>query len=466
MEQTVNNNYGHLQPQAPEVERAVLGALLIDSNAYAVVSEILYPESFYEERNKLIFEAVRNLSTANEPIDMLTVTNELERSGNLNKVGGPMYISQLATNVASSANIEFHARIVAEKYLARQLYSFGGIIQAKASDSTVDVDVLMQEANDLLYKLSQLKARKDYTQIKPVISQEIKNITDAAACADGITGIASGFQKLDNITKGWQPSDLIIIAGRPAMGKTSFVLSMALNIAARRKEAIGFFSLEMSNEQLVGRLISNDCEIAGEKILNGQLSQEEWGRLDKRVKSLIDIPLFLDDTPGISVSSLREKARRMVREDNVKIIVVDYLQLLTVQGVRYSNRQEQVAIISESLKNLAKELKIPIIALCQLNRSVENREGLEGKRPRLSDLRDSGAIEQNADVVVFVHRPEYYRIYKDENGRDLHGMAEIIIAKHRKGKTDDVLLNFQGDYTRFSNPEDNQFAHIKLDEYE
>lgn len=466
MQQTVNDNYGHLQPQAVEVERTVLGELMIDRDAYAVVSEILCPESFYEERNQLIYKAIRSLNMANNPVDMLTVTNELERSGNLEKVGGPLYISELTTKVASSANLEYHARIVAHKYLARQLQSFGGLIQAKASDATVDVDILMQEADGTLYELSKRNIRKEYTKIKSAVLKTIENIEAAAACADGITGIASGFQKLDDITKGWQPSDLIIIAGRPAMGKTSFGLSMAKNIVADYRVPAAFFSLEMSNEQLAARLISNVCEIEGEKIISGQLHQADWGRLDKRVENLLNYPLIVDDTPGLTVAALRAKARRMVREEDVKIIFVDYLQLLDVQGVRYNNRQEQVAIISESLKNLAKELNIPIIALCQLNRAVENREGLEGKRPRLSDLRDSGAIEQNADVVVFVHRPEYYGIHEDDKGRDLSGLAQIIIAKHRKGRTDDVLLKFRGEFTRFENLEDNQFKSIQLEEYE
>lgn len=460
-----NNTFGHLQPHALEVERAVLGALMIDRDAYAEVYEFLYPESFYEPRNQLIFEAIRTLSMEDKPIDILTVTNELEHKGNLDKVGGQLYICELATSVASSANIEYHARIVAQKFLARQLMIFGNTIETKASDSTVDVDVLMEEADSMLIEISKCNKRKNYTKINSVIMEAIKNIEAASACVDGITGIASGFSKLDEITKGWQPSDLIIIAGRPAMGKTSFALSMAMNIAARRKESIAFFSLEMSNEQLVGRLISNVCEIDGDKILSGQLLQEEWDRLDKRVNSLLDVPLLLDDTPGLTFSMLREKARRMVREENVKIIFIDYLQLLGVQGIRYNNRQEMISFICESLKNLAKELNIPVIALSQLNRGVENREGFDGKRPRLSDLRESGSIEQNADVVVFVHRPEYYRIYEDENGRDLHGIAEIIIAKHRKGRTDDVLLKFQGEFTRFENFEDNQLTSIKFNDF-
>ena len=279
------------------------------------------------------------------------------------------------------------------------------------------------------------------------------------ANTDGLTGVSTGYYKLDDITSGWQASDLVIIAGRPAMGKTSFALSMAKNIAADLRVPMAFFSLEMSNVQLVNRLISNVCEIQGSKILNGQLQRDEWERLDKRINNLLGAPLYIDDTPGLSVFELRTKARRLVREHGVKLIMIDYLQLMNANGMRFSSRQEEVSTISRSLKGLAKELDIPILALSQLNRGVESREGLEGKRPQLSDLRESGAIEQDADMVIFVHRPEYYHIYQDDNGRDLHGMAQIIIAKHRKGATGDVLLTFRGEYTRFENPEDKSLGN-------
>ena len=449
-----NTTYAHLQPQALEVERAVLGALMNDRDAYAVVCEILSPESFYEQRNQLIYSAIRDLSIAEKPVDVLTVTDELERQGSLDKVGGAIYIADLSNKVASSANIEYHARIIAHKFLARQLISFASDIETKAFDGSMDIDDLMQEAEGSLFELSRRNMKKDYTQIDPVISNAVEVIQKAAANKDGLTGVPTGYHKLDNITSGWQASDLVIIAGRPAMGKTSFALSMAKNIAADYKVPMAFFSLEMSNVQLVNRLISNCCEIQGSKILNGQLKPDEWERLDKRLNNLIGSPLYVDDTPGLSVFELRTKARRLVRDHGVKIIMIDYLQLMNANGMRFSSRQEEVSTISRSLKQIAKELDIPILALSQLNRGVESREGLEGKRPQLSDLRESGAIEQDADMVLFVHRPEYYHIYQDENGRDLHGMAQIIIAKHRKGATGDVLLNFRGEFTRFENPED------------
>jgi replicative DNA helicase len=352
--------------------------------------------------------------------------------------------------------VEYHARIIAQKSLARQLISFSSNIQTKAFDETVDVDDLMQEAEGSLFELGQRNMKKDYTQIDPVVKSAVAVIQKAAANKDGLTGVPTGYYKLDDITSGWQPSDLVIIAGRPAMGKTSFALSMAKNIAADYQVPMAFFSLEMSNVQLVNRLISNVCEIQGSKILNGQLQQDEWERLDKRLNKLLGAPLYVDDTPGLSVFELRTKARRLVREHGVKIIMIDYLQLMNANGMRFSSRQEEVSVISRSLKGLAKELDIPILALSQLNRGVESRDGLEGKRPQLSDLRESGAIEQDADMVLFVHRPEYYHIFEDDKGHDLHGMAQIIIAKHRKGATGDVLLTFRGEFTRFENPEEKQ----------
>lgn len=467
-QQQVNNTYAKVQPQDVPAERAVLGALLTDKDAYAVVCEILTPESFYEPRNQIIYEAIRDLATEEKPIDIVTVTDRLAKNGTLEDVGGPCYVAETSSCVASSANVEYHACIVAEKYLARQLVEYGNSVENKAFDETNDVNDLMQEAEGALMELSKHHRKKEYTQIDPAITETVKNIQAATANTDGITGVASGYYGLDSLTHGWQPSDLIVIAGRPAMGKTSFALSMAKNIAADYRVPMGFFSLEMSNEQLMSRLISNVCEIEGSKIMGGQLLRDEWDRLDKRVNHLLGIPMFVDDTRGLSVFELKKKARRMVREDGVKIIIIDYLHLLNGRGLRFSNREEEIGKITEFLKNLAGDLNIPIIALSQLNRGVENREGLEGKRPRLSDLRESGAIEQHADMVIFVHRPEYYHIYNDDNGRDLHGMAQIIIAKHRKGATGDVLLTFRGEFTRFENPEDNQLSRvpIKLEDYD
>ncbi|MCI6161819.1 MAG: replicative DNA helicase [Prevotellaceae bacterium] len=450
----IDSTYGHLQPQATDIERVVLGALMIDKDAFSVVSEILRPETFYEPRNQKIYKAIQSLSIAENPVDIMTVTEELKRGGTLEDVGGPAYILELSSHVASSANIEYHSRILAQKFLARQLISFASVIETKAFDEGVDVDELMQEAEGSLFELSQKNMRQDYTQIDPVLKQAVDILSKAAANSGGLTGIPTGYTKLDDMTAGWQSSDLVIIAGRPAMGKTSFALSLAKNISVDNQIPIAFFSLEMNNVQLVNRLISNVCEISGKKILNGQLDDEEWKRLDRNIRRLQGAPIYIDDTPGMSIFELRTKARRLVREKGVRVIMIDYLQLMNANGARFGSRQEEVSTISRSLKGLAKELDIPILALSQLNRTVENREGKEGKRPQLSDLRESGAIEQDADMVLFVHRPEYYHLYVDEHGNDLHGMAQIIVAKHRKGATGDVLLHFRGEFTRFQNPED------------
>ena len=456
----IDPTYGHLQPQAIDIEKVVLGALMIDKDAFSVVSEILRPETFYEPRHQKIFTAIQTLNMDENPVDIMTVTNELAKEGTLDDVGGPTYIVDLTSHVASSAHIEYHAKILQQKYLARQLISFASIIETKAFDPMVDTDELMQEAEGKLFELSQKNMRQDYTQIDPVITQAVDIIQKASGNKTGLTGIPSGFTKLDDITSGWQKSDLVIIAGRPAMGKTSFALSIAKNVAVDYRTPVAFFSLEMNNVQLVDRLISNVCEIEGKKIMNGQLSQDEWARLDHNIKKLTGAPLYIDDTPGMSIFELRTKARRLVREKGVQLIMIDYLQLMNANGARFGNRQEEVSNISRSLKGLAKELDIPIIALSQLNRTVESREGLEGKRPQLSDLRESGAIEQDADMVLFVHRPEYYHLYQDEKGNDLRGKAQILIAKHRKGATGDVLLSFQGQYTRFANPEDAMLAPL------
>ena len=448
----IDPNFAHVQPQAVEIERVVLGALMVDSDAFSVVSELLKPETFYEPRHQKIYEAIRNMNMDERPVDIMTLNDELSKMGEIDKVGGVDYLMEISSQVASAAHVESHARILAEKYMQRQLIHFAGDIETKAYDSSVDVDELMQQAEGSLFQISQNNMKQDFTQVAPVVKNAVEILQRAASNKGGLTGIPTGYTGMDEITSGWQASDLVIIAGRPAMGKPSFALSIAKNVAVDYGVPIGFFSLEMNNVQLVNRLISNVCEVSGRKILNGQLDPSDWERLDKRIGRLTDAPIYVDDTPGLSVFELRTKARRLVREKGVKIIMIDYLQLMNANGMKFGSRQEEVSTISRSLKGLAKELDIPVLALSQLSRNVENREGLEGKRPQLSDLRESGAIEQDADMVLFVHRPEYYHIYQDEKGNDLHGMAQIIIAKHRKGSTGDVLLNFRGEFTRFQDP--------------
>ena len=450
----IDTSFGHLQPQAIDIEKVVLGALMIDKDAFTVVSEIIKPETFYEARHQKIYEAVQSLNLQEKPVDIMTVTEELRHKGTLEDVGGPAYVVELSSQVASSAHIEYHAHILAQKFLARQLIQFASMIETDAFDETVDVDDLMQKAEGALFEISQKNMLQDYVQIDTIVDQAHQLLLQASNREGGLTGVPSGFRKLDDITAGWQPSDLVIIAGRPAMGKTSFALSIAKNVAIDYRKPIAFFSLEMNNVQLVNRLISNVCSIPGNKILNGQLTPDEWERFDSNIRKMQGAPIYVDDTPGLSIFELRTKARRLVREHGIELLMIDYLQLMNANGMRFNSRQEEVSTISRSLKGLAKELNIPVLALSQLSRAVEQRDGPEGKRPQLSDLRESGAIEQDADMVLFVHRPEYYHILQDEKGNDLHGMAQIIIAKHRKGATGDVLLNFRVEYTRFSNPED------------
>ncbi len=445
---------GRLQPQARELEEAVLGALMLEKDAYFIVSDILKPECFYEKSHEMIYAAIVDLAVSQRPIDMLTVTEQLKKRGELDLVGGPFYISQLTSKVASSAHIEYHARIIAQKYLARELITFSAGVQTKAFDETIDVDDLMQEAEGKLFEISQRNVKKDVTQINPIIGDAIALLKKAAAQKEGLSGLHSGFNDLDKITSGWQNSDLVIIAARPAMGKTAFVLSMAKNMAMQHNTPVALFSLEMSNVQLVNRLIVNVTEISADKIKSGRLADHEWEQLDFKLADLYDAPIYIDDTPSLSVFELRTKARRLVREHKIKCIIIDYLQLMNASGMNFGSREQEVSMISRSLKGLAKELNIPVIALSQLNRGVESRQGAEGKRPQLADLRESGAIEQDADMVCFIHRPEYYKITEDERGNSLIGMAEIIIAKHRNGATGDVRLRFKSEYAKFMNVEE------------
>lgn len=447
------DNFGHLQPQDRELERAVLGALLIEQDAYTQVGEILKPSFFYEHRHELIYEAIQRLNFEQKPVDILTVAQQLAKTSHLEEVGGPYYLTELSQMVYSSAHLEYHARIIADKALARQLITITSEIQTKAFDPTQEADELMQEAQGKLFELSQFNQKRDVEQIDPIINEAYDMLQKAAQRTDGMSGIPSGFHKLDKITAGWQNSDLVILAARPAMGKTAFSLSMAKNMAVDQKVPVAFFSLEMSKVQLVNRMIVNVCEITGEKLRTGKLAPFEWEQLDANITRLYGAPLFIDDTPSLSVFELRTKARRLYQEHGLKIIMIDYLQLMNASGMSFNSRQEEVSTISRSLKGLAKELNIPILALSQLNRGVESREG-EDKRPQLSDLRESGAIEQDADIVTFIHRPEYYHIYTDTQGNDLRGRAEIIIAKHRNGSVGDVLLTFKGQYARFENLED------------
>ena len=444
------DQYGHKQPQSLDMEEAVLGALMVDQEAYGLVGELLKPESFYDKRNQLIYKAIQELSVEQRPVDIMTLQEQLERNGELEEAGGAPYIMQINMRIGSSAHIEYHAKVIAQKALARQLITFSSYVQTQAYDPTIDVKDLMQEAESQLYAISQQNMKKDYTQIDPVISQVFKMINEAAAQKDGMSGIPTGFEKLDKITNGWQKSDLIIIAARPSMGKTAFALSMMKRMAVDYRVPVAIFSLEMSNQQLVQRLLVNVTEISGEKLRSGQLLPHEWEQLDSRSRQLTGAPIYVDDTPAITNFELRTKAQRLVREHGVQCIMIDYLQLMHARGININSRQEEVAAVSQSLKGLAKELNIPVIALAQLNREGEKREGFDAKRPLLSDLRDSGSIEQDADIVCFIHRPEYYRLDRDDHGKDWRGKAMFIIAKHRNGSVGDITLDFQKEFARFA----------------
>ncbi len=456
------NDMGKLPPQAPELEGSVLGALMIEKEAYATVADLLRPESFYKEQNRLVFEAIRALAAKDQPIDILSVAEKLKSQGTLVEAGGALYLSELSRQVASTAHLRYHAQIVSQKATARDLISMAAKIEEQAYDETQDVDELMQQAEAGIFEISQRAQKRDVTQIDPVIEEAFERIRKASKNEGNISGVPSGFHDLDKITSGWQKSDLVIIAARPAMGKTAFVLSMAKNMAVNYNIPVAMFSLEMSNVQLVNRLIMNVCELEGDKIKNGKMTNAEWAQLEHKINELRGAQIYVDDTPSLSVFELRSKARKLVREHKVQLIIIDYLQLMNAQGINFGSREQEISIISRNLKALAKELDIPIIALSQLNRNVESRTGVEGKTPQLSDLRESGAIEQDADMVCFIHRPEYYHLYSDEKtGKDLRGLGQIIVAKHRNGATDSIWLRFRGKYAKFQN-EDETFDDNEL----
>ena len=449
------NEMGKLPPQAQELEDSVLGAIMLEKDAYGTVADLLRPEVFYKDQNRMVYEAIRELAGKEQPTDALSVAEKMRSLGTLEKAGGAVYIAELTRRVASAAHLRYHAEIIAKKATARDLIAMAAQIEEKGFDETQDVDELMQEAEAGIFEISQRSQKRDVTQIDPVIEEAFARMEKASRNDGSISGIPSGFHALDKITSGWQTPDLIIIAARPAMGKTAFVLSMAKNMAIDRNIPVAIFSLEMSNVQLVNRLIMNVCELEGDRIKTGKMSREEALRLNTKINIMKGKPLYLDDTPSLSIFELRSKARKLVREHGIKMIIIDYLQLMNAQGSSFGSREQEVSIISRNLKALAKELDLPIIALSQLNRGVEARQGVEGKTPQLSDLRESGAIEQDADMVCFIHRPEYYHLYNDDKtGKDLRGLAQIIVAKHRNGATDSIWLRFRGKFAKFQNEEE------------
>lgn len=452
---------GKIPPQALELEEVVLGAIMLEKDAIVEVMDILQPESFYKEEHQKIFKVIIDLSTNDKAIDILTVTEELRKRKQIEEVGGPLYIAQLTSRVASAAHVEFHARIIAQKFIQRELIRISSEIQNRAFDDSIDVNDLLDFSESELFNVAQGNIKKETVKLNLLIKEAINQIEEAGKREDSLIGVPSGFTKLDRLTSGWQKSDLIIVAARPSMGKTAFVLSMARSMSVLNNKSVALFSLEMSSLQLVNRLIVAETELPSNRIRNGRLKDYEWEQLDYKIKSLVEAPIFIDDTPAISIFELRAKCRRLKRLHNIDIIIIDYLQLMTGIPENKGNREQEVSTISRALKGIAKELDVPVIALSQLNRSVEIRSG--SKRPQLSDLRESGAIEQDADMVIFIHRPEKYGFLEDEEGNSLKGLAEIILAKHRNGPIGDVLLRFKEDFAKFIDIEDDYIAPLDDD---
>lgn len=444
---------GRIPPQALDLEEAVLGAMMLDNNSVNDSIDILRtPEAFYDPKHKVIFTAVKDLFGSSEPIDLLTVTDKLRKNGELEIAGGAYYLSLLTNKVASAANIEFHSRIIIEKFIQREIIRMSNEILREAYDETKDVFSVLSKAEEQLFAIAQSNMRKSYDTMQTAMQSAMTEIENARKNSDGISGVPTGFRDLDRITSGWQRSDMIVIAARPAMGKTAFVLSMARNIAVDYNMGVAFFSLEMSSVQLVKRLISSEARIDAEKLRKGNIEDHEFQQIHTRIRKLAEAPIYIDDTPGISIFELRAKCRRMKQKHDIQVVIIDYLQLMSGGGGKNSgNREQEISQISRSIKEIAKELNIPVIALSQLSRSVEQRGG--SKIPILSDLRESGAIEQDADIVSFIYRPEYYGLTEDENGHSTMGMGNIIIAKHRNGSLDTVRLQFIGKFARFDNVE-------------
>ncbi|MFQ3575535.1 MAG: replicative DNA helicase [Cytophagales bacterium] len=460
-----NEQLAKVPPQARDLEEAVLGAIMLEKEAINKVVDILKFESFYDERNGLIFSACCNLFSRNEPIDIKTVTNELRRMGNLERVGGPFYLVELTNVVTSTTNIEYHARLILEYALKREIISISNKAKDEAYEDTSDVFELLDKVQQDLLDLSEKNTRKNFLKVSDILKQTIGELEERSKQKDVMTGIPSGFQKIDSITSGWQRSDLIIVAARPGMGKTAFVVSAARNASVVFKKSVAIFSLEMSSVQLMGRIISAEAEIESEKIRKGDFTPQEWHMLHTRIKSLEDVNLYIDDTPSLSIMELKAKCRRLkAQPSGIDLIIIDYLQLMsgdagTNKGL--GNREQEIANISRSLKQLAKELNVPVIALSQLSRAVETRGG--DKKPLLSDLRESGSIEQDADMVVFLYRPDYYKLENamTDDGRSAAGMGEVIFAKNRHGSVGSVWLKFIAKFTKFADDEDNPFLNIQ-----
>ncbi len=442
----IADGLGKLPPQALDLEEAVLGALMLEKNALNAVVEFLKPEHFYSEQHQTIYEAIIELFKASEPVDMRTVVAQLRKLGKLEIVDGAYKIAELTSKVSSGANIEYHARVIIEMAIKRDLIHIASKIHHDAYEDTTDVFELLDKTEQSIFEISDSSLRKNYDNMRNLMTRAIQELQALKDHKDGLTGVPTGFSSLDRMTSGWQKSDLVIIAARPGMGKTAFVVSAMRNAAIDFKTPVAIFSLEMASVQLVNRMISAEAELEGEKIRKGNLADFEWQQLVHKTNKLASAPIFIDDTPALSILELRAKCRRLKAEHNIQLIIIDYLQLM--RGDAGGNREQEIASISRALKGIAKELEVPVLALSQLSRGVETRGG--DKRPQLSDLRESGSIEQDADIVMFLYRPEYYKITVDEEGLPTQGMGEVIIAKHRNGSTGTAKLKFIGKYTKFA----------------
>lgn len=431
-----------IPPQNVEAEQAVLGAMLLSHDAVIVAMEKLQPRDFYRDAHRIIFEAMEHLQRENKEIDVITLPEELNRMKKMDDVGGVGYVLNLPNMVGTASNAEYYANIVVEKALSRNLISTCTELATEAYDGEKKTEDLLDDAERRILQLSDTKNRGDFASVGTVVEATLDKITKLYENKAGLTGLPTGFRDLDRMTSGLQPSDLILVAARPSMGKTAFTLNIAQNVGVRQHKTVAFFSLEMSQEQLVQRLLCQLAHIDSQKLRTGQLnSDEEWTRLTDACDKLYESPIYIDDTPGISVAEMRSKARRLKSEHGLDLIIVDYLQLM--QGRNAESRQQEISEISRSLKALARELKVPLIALSQLSRSVESRQD---KRPMLSDLRESGALEQDADIVSFLYREDYY----DKETENQH-ITEVILAKHRNGPVGSVKLYFKNEFTLFLN---------------
>lgn len=436
---------GKVPPHDEDAEQAVLGSMLTDNDAVMAAVEVLKEDAFYREDNKIIYQAILNLYSKSEPIDIITLKDELESMGKFEQVGGFEYLASLPDKVPTTANVQKYIKIVEEKSILRNLIKTANEIIELGYNPTEDVEDIMDGAEKKIFDIMQSKNTKSYTPIKDVLVESFTNLEKLYNQKQHVTGVPTQFYDLDDKTAGLHGSELILVAARPAMGKTAFALNIATNAALRANVPVAIFSLEMSKDQLVNRMLCSEAMVDSNKVRTGKLDEEDWTKLAEAIGPLSEAGVYIDDTPGISVMEIRTKCRKLKMEKNIGLVVIDYLQLISGSNKRNGSREQEISEISRSLKVLAKELNVPVIALSQLSRAVEQRDD---HRPMLSDLRESGAIEQDADIVMFLYRDDYYN--KESAEKDI---AEVIIAKQRGGSTGTVKLYWMGNYTKFVNIE-------------